>query len=93
MIKSELVQRISEANPHLYQRDVENIVNAILNEIIAAMARGDRVELRGFGAFSTREREARKGRNPRTGDSVEVPGKRVPFFKPGKEMRERLNDD
>ena len=65
MIKSELVQRISAANPHLYQRDVENIVNAILNEIVAAMARGDRVELRGFGAFSVKNRPARTGRNPR----------------------------
>jgi integration host factor subunit beta len=91
MIKSELVQRISEQNPHLYQRDVENIVNAILNEIIAAMARGDRVELRGFGAFSVKERPARTGRNPRTGAHVSVDEKCVPFFKTGKEMRERLN--
>ena len=91
MIKSELVQRISSQNPHLYQRDVENIVNAILGEIIAAMARGDRVELRGFGAFSTRGREARQGRNPRTGEPVDVSAKAVPYFKPGKEMRERLN--
>src|ERR1700722_8610886 len=72
MIKSELVQRISTQNPHLYQRDVENIVNAILNEIIAAMARGDRVELRGFGAFSVKQRPARTGRNPRTGAHVSV---------------------
>ena len=91
MIKSELVQRIATQNPHLYQRDVENIVNAILNEVVAAMARGDRVELRGFGAFSTRQRDARVGRNPRTGESVSVNAKRVPYFKPGKEMRERLN--
>ena len=91
MIKSELVQRISEQNPHLYQRDVENIVNAILGEIVAAMARGDRVELRGFGAFSTKQRQARTGRNPRTGDKVPVQEKFVPFFKTGKEMRERLN--
>ena len=91
MIKSELVQRISEQNPHLYQRDVENIVNAILGEIIAAMARGDRVELRGFGAFSTKQRQARTGRNPRTGDKVPVTEKLAPFFKTGKEMRERLN--
>jgi integration host factor subunit beta len=82
MIKSELVQRISEANPHLYQRDVENIV---------AMARGDRVELRGFGAFSVKRRPARTGRNPRTGAHVSVDQKCVPFFKTGKEMRERLN--
>ena len=91
MIKSELVQRISEQNPHLYQRDVENIVNAILGEIVAAMARGDRVELRGFGAFSVKNRPARTGRNPRTGESVEVEEKWVPFFKTGKELRERLN--
>ena len=91
MIKSELVQRISSANPHLYQRDVENIVNAILNEITAALARGDRVELRGFGAFSVKHRPARTGRNPRTGESVEVEEKWVPFFKTGKELRERLN--
>ncbi len=91
MIKSELVQRIASQNPHLYQRDVENIVNAILGEIIAAMARGDRVELRGFGAFSVKHRPARTGRNPRTGAHVSVDQKSVPFFKTGKEMRERLN--
>ena len=91
MIKSDLVQRISAANPHLYQRDVENIVNAILNEIVAALARGDRVELRGFGAFSVKHRPARTGRNPRTGAHVSVAQKSVPFFKTGKEMRERLN--
>jgi integration host factor subunit beta len=93
MIKSELVQRIAEHNPHLYQRDVENIVNAILEEIVAALARGDRVELRGFGAFSVKARPARVGRNPRTGEHVSVHGKVVPFFKTGKEMRERLNRD
>jgi len=91
MIKSELVQRIASQNPHLYQRDVENIINAILGEIIAAMARGDRVELRGFGAFSVKNRPARTGRNPRTGAHVSVEKKCVPFFKTGKEMRERLN--
>jgi integration host factor subunit beta len=91
MIKSELVQRIAAQNPHLYQRDVENIVNAILNEITAALARGDRVELRGFGAFSVKHRPARTGRNPRTGAHVSVDRKSVPFFKTGKEMRERLN--
>ena len=91
MIKSELVQRIAAQNPHLYQRDVENIVNAILGEIVAAMARGDRVELRGFGAFSVKNRPARTGRNPRTGAHVSVEKKSVPFFKTGKEMRERLN--
>ncbi|MEA2933501.1 MAG: integration host factor subunit beta [Variibacter sp.] len=91
MIKSELVQRIATRNPHLYQRDVENIVNAILNEVTAALARGDRVELRGFGAFSVKSRPARTGRNPRTGEHVSVEEKFVPFFKTGKEMRERLN--
>ena len=91
MIKSELVQRISGQNPHLYQRDVENIVNAILGEIVAALGRGDRVELRGFGAFSVKNRPARVGRNPRTGEQVDVGEKYVPQFKAGKEIRERLN--
>ena len=91
MIKSELVQRISTQNPHLYQRDVENIVNAILGEIVAALARGDRVELRGFGAFSVKQRSSRTGRNPRTGETVAVAEKFIPFFKTGKELRERLN--
>jgi len=93
MIKSELVQVIAERNPHLYQRDVENIVNAILDEITQALARGDRVELRGFGAFSVKNRPARIGRNPRTGVKVSVDEKWVPFFKTGKELRERLNGD
>ena len=92
MIKSELVQRIAERNPHLYQRDVENVVNAILDEITMTMSRGDRVELRGFGAFSVKRRNARVGRNPRTGEQVDVDEKCVPFFKTGKELRERLND-
>jgi integration host factor subunit beta len=91
MIKSELVQRIASRNPHLYLRDVEKIVNAILGEITGALARGDRVELRGFGAFSVKYRDARIGRNPRTGAHVPVNEKAVPFFKTGKEMRERLN--
>ena len=91
MIKSELVQHISTSNPHLYQRDVENIVNAILNEIVAAMSRGDRVELSGFGSVSVKYRPARSGRYPRTGAHVSVSLKSVPFFKTGKEMRERLN--
>jgi integration host factor subunit beta len=91
MIKSELVQKIAESNPHLYQRDVENIVDAIFEEITGALARGDRVELRGFGAFSTKARPARLGRNPRTGAQVKVAEKIVPYFKTGKEMRERLN--
>ena len=93
MIKSELVQRISERNPHLYLRDVENIVNAILDEVTEALARGDRVELRGFGAFTVKHRAPRVGRNPRTGAAVPVDEKFVPFFKTGKELRERLNAD
>ena len=91
MIKSGLVQTIAEQNPHLYQRDVEIIVNAILNEITEALANGDRVELRGFGAFSVKNRGARVGRNPRTGERVEVEEKWVPFFKTGKDLRDRLN--
>ncbi len=92
MIKSELVQKIADNNPHLYQRDVENVVNAILDAIGDALARGDRVELRGFGAFSVKSRPAREGRNPRTGEKVPVAEKDVPFFKSGKEMRERINN-
>jgi len=91
MTRSELILRLAEANPHLYQRDIERIVGTILDEITAALARGDRVELRGFGAFSVKRRAARVGRNPRTGDSVDVTEKLVPFFKTGKELRERLN--
>jgi integration host factor subunit beta len=91
MIKSELVQRLAERNPHLYQRDVEHIVNAVLDEVGNALMRGDRVELRGFGAFSVKNRPSRTGRNPRTGQKVAVTEKYVPFFKTGKEMRERLN--
>ncbi len=93
MIKSELVQIVANRNPHLFQRDVENIVNAILNEITEALASGDRVELRGFGAFSVKNRPARTGRNPRTGESVAVKEKWVPSFKTGKELRNRLNSD
>ncbi|MGL4311133.1 MAG: integration host factor subunit beta [Paracoccaceae bacterium] len=91
MIRSELIQKVAEENPHLFQRDVERIVNTIFEEIIDAMARGDRVELRGFGAFSVKRRDARVGRNPRTGDSVDVDEKHVPFFKTGKLLRDRLN--
>jgi integration host factor subunit beta len=91
MIKSELVLKMADMNPHLYQRDIEILVNAILDEITSALARGDRVELRGFGTFSTKERDARLGRNPRTGAKVDVTEKRVPYFKSGKEIRERLN--
>ncbi len=92
MIRSELIQKIAEDNPHLFQRDVERIVNTIFEEVIEAMARGDRVELRGFGAFSVKKRNARIGRNPRTGASVKVEEKHVPFFKTGKLLRDRLND-
>jgi len=91
MIKSELIQKLAEQNPHLFQRDVERIVSTIFDEIAAALCRGDRVELRGFGAFSVKQRPARWGRNPRTGDAVYVSEKFVPFFKTGKELRERLN--
>lgn len=91
MTKSELIQRLADRNPHLYVRDVERIVNTIFDEITDALTAGDRVELRGFGAFSARQREARVGRNPRTGESVTVDAKQVPFFKCGKELRERLN--
>ena len=91
MIKSELIARLAAANPHLYQRDIEKIVATIFDEISAALCRGDRVELRGFGAFSVKHRPARTGRNPRTGAPVAVEEKYVPFFKSGKEMRERLN--
>ena len=91
MIKSELIQRLAEQNPHLYQRDVEKIVNAILDTIGDALAQGDRVELRGFGTFAVKSRGARTGRNPKTGDLVAVSEKVVPVFKTGKEMRRRLN--
>ena len=91
MIRSELIQKIAEENPHLFQRDVERIVATVFDEIISAMSRGERVELRGFGAFSVKQRQSRQGRNPRTGESVQVDEKHVPFFKTGKELRERLN--
>ena len=91
MIKSELVSRIADQNPHLYQRDVETVVNAILDTIAGALADGNRVELRGFGAFSVKKRDARAGRNPRTGASVSVDEKVIPVFKTGKDMRKRLN--
>ncbi len=91
MIRSELIQKIADENPHLYQRDVERIVNTIFEEITDAMSRGDRVELRGFGAFSVKQRDARVGRNPRTGETVQVDEKHVPFFRTGKLLRDRLN--
>tara|TARA_B100000900_G_C20329906_1_gene613771 strand:- start:172 stop:450 length:279 start_codon:yes stop_codon:yes gene_type:complete len=91
MTKSQLIQRMAELNPHLYQRDVERIVSTIFDEISEALAQGNRVELRGFGAFSVKQRDARQGRNPRTGESVQVEKKAVPFFKTGKKLREMLN--
>jgi integration host factor subunit beta len=91
MIKSELIKRLMAQCPHLYERDIEKVVNTILEQIIGALREGDRVELRGFGAFTARRREAHNGRNPRTGAAVSVPVRALPFFKTGKEMRERLN--
>lgn len=91
MTKSELITRLAELNPHLYQRDVEKIVHTIFDEISGALSRGERVELRGFGAFSVKKRDARQGRNPRTGETVQVDEKLIPFFKTGKQLRERLN--
>lgn len=91
MTRSELIQRLADKNPHLFQRDVEKIVDRVFEEITQALIRGDRIELRGFGAFSVKERDARTGRNPRTGENVKVEAKRLPFFKTGKGLRERLN--
>ena len=91
MIRSELVQKIAEENPHLTQRHVERVLNTVFDEIINALAKGNRVELRGFCAFSVKSRDARIGRNPRTGESVKVENKKVPFFKTGKLLRDRLN--
>ena len=91
MVKSELIARLAEKNPHLYQRDVERIVSRIFEEVSRALARGDRVELRGFGAYSVKRRAARQARNPRTGEAVYIAEKHVPFFKTGKELRQRLN--
>jgi integration host factor subunit beta len=91
VLKSELINRIAGSNPHLFHRDVERIVNVVFDEIVDALARGDRVELRGFGAFTVKHRAARQGRNPRTGATVSVSQKFVPFFKTGKELRDKLN--
>jgi integration host factor subunit beta len=91
MLRSQLIDRLAQEYPHLRHEDVESVVNVVLSEIGNALARGDRVELRGFGAFSVRKRGARKGRNPRTGEPVRVPAKSVPFFKAGKELRARVN--
>lgn len=93
MTKSELIQKLAERNPHLYLRDVEKIVETIFDEITGALAKGDRVELRGFGAFSVKSRDSRTGRNPRTGETVYVAAKRLPFFKTGKALRDRLNTE
>jgi integration host factor subunit beta len=91
MIRSELVQKLMDENPHLSQGDVERVISTIFEEIITTMANGDRVELRGFGAFSVKQRSSRQGRNPRTGAAVSVEEKHVPFFKTGKLLRDRLN--
>jgi integration host factor subunit beta len=91
VIRSELVEKLCDDHPDLTVKEIERVVTAFFDSVIDQLAAGGRVELRGFGAFSTREREARRGRNPRTGAAVEVDAKRVPYFKPGKEMRERLN--
>ena len=91
MTKSELILRLADKNPHLFQRDIERIVATVLDEISTALSKGDRVELRGFGAFSVKNRDSRVGRNPRTGESVFVSRKSVPFFKAGKDLRVRLN--
>ena len=93
MTKSELIARLAARNPHLYQRDVERIVATVFDEISKALAGGHRVELRGFGAFSVKKREPRTGRNPRTGEQVAVASKRVPYFKTGKDLRDRLNKE
>ncbi|MEM9224429.1 MAG: integration host factor subunit beta [Pseudomonadota bacterium] len=92
MIKSELITRVAMRNPHMLQRDVESVINCVLREMSNAMRDNNRVEIRGFGAFSVRHRDARTGRNPRTGEAVEVDEKSVPFFRPGKELRERINN-
>lgn len=91
MIRSEMVKRLADTHPDLSDGDIEAIVSTFFEEIVKRLAAGGRVELRGFGAFSTRSRTARTGRNPRTGETVDVTAKRVPYFKPGKEMRTRLN--
>lgn len=93
MIRSELLEQLAADNPELRAEEVEQVVDVFFDEIAQRLAEGGRVELRGFGTFSTRQRESRTGRNPRTGEQVAVPSKRVPYFKPGKEMRERLNTD
>ena len=93
MIRSELLTAIAEDNPELRAEEVEQLVDIFFEESSERLSEGGRVELRGFGAFSVRDRQARQGRNPRTGELVDVPAKRVPYFKPGKEIRERLNEN
>jgi len=93
MIRSELLHALCADNPELRPEEVEQVVDIFFEEIATRLSEGGRVELRGFGTFSTRSRQARRGRNPRTGETVDVPAKNVPYFKPGKEMRERLNTD
>lgn len=92
MTKSELIAHLTASNPHLYQRDLERVVSTIFDKITIALAAGERVELRGFGAFSVKQRSARTGRNPRTGESVQVSEKFIPYFKTGKQLREKLNN-
>ena len=92
MIKSDLMKKIAEENPHLYYRDIEKIINSILNEIILALENGKRVELRGFGAFAVKKRNARQGRNPKTGSKVDIEEKIVPYFKSGKALRQKMNE-
>ena len=92
MIKSDLMKKIAEENPHLYYRDIEKIINSILNEIILALEKGKRVELRGFGAFAVKKRNARQGRNPKTGSKVDIEEKIVPYFKSGKALRQKMNE-
>lgn len=91
MIRSELVQRLAQDNPELRMSEIEAITDTFFETIVNQLAQGGRVELRGFGSFSTRARDVRNGRNPRTGDTVTVPAKRVAYFKAGREIRERLN--
>ena len=91
MIKSDLIKKLAEENPHLYYRDIEKIINSILEEIVDALEDGNRVELRGFGAFSVKKRKERLGRNPKTGQKVKVKDKTVPYFRTGKTLRQKMN--
>ena len=91
MIKSDLIKKLAEENPHLYYRDIEKIINSILKEIVNALEDGNRVELRGFGAFAVKKRKERLGRNPKTGQNVKVKDKTVPYFRTGKTLRQKMN--